>query len=155
MFIYRETHDFLDFTITIHVNTPDRSTTTLSRLLSTQRKGRADGISKYINSEDGALAQVRISFQDIMAECKSKICTATFHLVNGWYKDSTSPLLAGRNRTARRPIREKVVGKLLVKLAYLPGVDPKVCNGMANLQMIDSPANTILQYDRNILFLQA
>ncbi|KAG2172088.1 hypothetical protein INT43_001565 [Umbelopsis isabellina] len=120
-----ETHDFLDFTITIHVNTPDRNTTTLSRLLSTQRKGRTDGLSKYINSEDGALAQVRISFQDIMSECKSKICTATFHLVNGWYKDSTSPLLAGRNRTARRPIREKVVGKLLVKLAYLPGVDPK------------------------------
>jgi hypothetical protein len=118
----------LEFTITIHAKPfeSDRSTT-LSRILSTQRKSRAEGLSKYINSEDGALAQVRISFQDIMSECRSKICTATFHLVNGWYKDAGLPLISGRNRMARRPIREKVVGKLLVKLVYLPGVDPQVC----------------------------
>jgi hypothetical protein len=117
----------LDFTITIHVKQPDADrSTTLSRILSTQRKSRAEGLSKYINNEDGALAQVRISFQDIMSECQSKICTATFHLVNGWYKDAGLPLIATRNRMARRPIREKVVGKLIVKLAYLPGVDPQV-----------------------------
>ncbi|KAI9283566.1 hypothetical protein BC943DRAFT_102698 [Umbelopsis sp. AD052] len=122
-----ETHDFLDFTITIHVKHPDTDrSTTLSRILSTQRKPRAEGLSKYINNDDGALAQVRISFQDIMSECQSKICTATFHLVNGWYKDAGLPLINSRNRMARRPIREKVVGKLIVKLAYLPGVDPQV-----------------------------
>jgi hypothetical protein len=123
----RETHDFLEFTITIHVKHPDADrSNTLSRILSTQRKSRAEGLSKYINNEDGALAQVRVSFQDIMSECQSKICTATFHLVNGWYKDAGLPLITSRNRIARRPIREKVVGKLLVKLAYLPGVDPQV-----------------------------
>ncbi|KAG0181593.1 Bud site selection protein bud4 [Apophysomyces sp. BC1034] len=87
---------------------------------------RSNGITRYVSRSNGALAQARISFDDIMPQCRGKLCTASFALVNGWYRQ-TRHILGTKTKRERQLSRvpEKAVGRLTVELFHLPNVDPK------------------------------
>ncbi|KAF7728205.1 Bud site selection protein bud4 [Apophysomyces ossiformis] len=99
----------------------------LKRLITT----RSNGITRYVNRSNGALAQSRVSLDNIMDQCREKSCTASFALVNGWYRPSKHPLGAKAKREKYHDrIPEKAVGRLTVELFYLPNVDPKTDAGL-------------------------
>ncbi|CAO3600735.1 unnamed protein product [Absidia cylindrospora] len=95
--------------------------------------GRADDLSRYINRQDGALAQTRVSLSAVSYQCRTRLCTASFALVNGWYQPAKKsgarhPLLLSRaSKEKRQPmVQEKAVGKLTIELFYLPNVELKL-----------------------------
>ncbi|ORY94755.1 hypothetical protein BCR43DRAFT_332048 [Syncephalastrum racemosum] len=93
-----------EFTLTLQTA---REPNQLRRIFSTQR------LARYINRSDGALAQARVAFRDVEPRCRSRLCNASFALVNSWYR----PL---RPHLMKRNIREKAVGKITVSLFFLP-----------------------------------
>ncbi|KAI8084597.1 uncharacterized protein BX664DRAFT_337352 [Halteromyces radiatus] len=130
-----------EFTLTLHAvrpgqdMVPSSSTTTITSKRWSRRSSftsRTDDLSRYINRQDGALAQTRVSLAAVSYQCRSRLCTASFALVNSWYrpakKPNHHPLLISRSKKEKRLslVPEKAVGKITMELFYLPNADPQI-----------------------------
>lgn len=115
-----------EFTLTLQTA---REPSQLRRIFSTQR------LARYINRNDGALAQARIAFRNVEPRCRFRLCNASLALVNSWYR----PL---RPNLIKRHVREKAVGKITVSLFFLPAKatalaypsDLQGCEQIVNMQ---------------------
>ncbi|ORZ15980.1 hypothetical protein BCR42DRAFT_45821 [Absidia repens] len=110
--------------------------------------GRADDLSRYINRQDGALAQTRVSLSAVSYQCRTRLCTASFALVNGWYQPAKKsggrhPLLLSRaSKEKRQPmVQEKAVGKLTIELFYLPNVELKLSDLPVDMDSCENALN--------------
>ncbi|KAI9308319.1 hypothetical protein BJ944DRAFT_111270 [Cunninghamella echinulata] len=106
---------------------------------------RTDDLLRYINKEDGAIAQTRVSLSDIFSQCRGRLCSASFALVNGWYrpaKKSAHQLLLSKSRKEKRnSVHEKAIGKITLELFYLPNIDSKTINLPENIEGCEQALN--------------
>ncbi|KAI9314301.1 hypothetical protein BX666DRAFT_2029827 [Dichotomocladium elegans] len=87
---------------------------------------RGDSILRYVNRRDRAIAQARISMESIMPKCRGRLCTASFALVNSWYRFARSAFIPNKSRQAP----ERAVGKLTAKLLFLPQTSPSMVTSL-------------------------
>ncbi|KAI8344435.1 hypothetical protein BC941DRAFT_9990 [Chlamydoabsidia padenii] len=135
-----------EFTLTLHVIRPGEQTTT--KRWPKRSSGKHDDLTRYISQQDGALAQTRVSLKSVSYQCRTKLCTASFALVNGWYqpaKKSTShhPLFLSKAQKEKRngPVQEKAVGKITLELFYLPNADYKIPDLPADMDACENALN--------------
>ncbi|CAO3617223.1 unnamed protein product [Cunninghamella echinulata] len=111
----------------------------------TSMTSRTDDLLRYINKEDGAIAQTRVSISDIFSQCRGRLCTASFALVNGWYrpaKKSTHQLLLSKSKKEKRnSVHEKAIGKITLELFYLPNIDSKTLDLPLNIEGCEQALN--------------
>jgi hypothetical protein len=126
-----------EFTLTLHAIRPGEQTSTTAFTKRWAKRssftGKSDDLSRYISQQDGALAQTRVSLKSVSYQCRTKLCTASFALVNGWYqpaKKSAShhPLFLSKAQRGKQngPVQEKAVGKITLELFYLPNAHEQV-----------------------------
>jgi hypothetical protein len=106
----------LDFSLSLHVRADNhvKPKAPIARLLTSHKKMTPE-LSSFVNRQDGAIGSTRISFGDMIDECRSKLCSATFPCQNDWVVDLSKTI---DNTTKQTP---KVIGKLVLHLVYIPG----------------------------------
>ncbi|KAG2178532.1 hypothetical protein INT44_001685 [Umbelopsis vinacea] len=108
----------LDFSLSLHVR-PDshvKPKAPITRLLNSHKKV-APELSQFVNRQDGAIGSTRISFKDMIEECRSKLCSATFPSQNDWAIDVSRTI----DKLESTKVKPKTVGKLLLHMVYIPG----------------------------------
>jgi hypothetical protein len=108
----------LDFSLSLHVR-PDshvKPKAPIARLLNSHKKV-APELSQFVNRQDGAIGSTRISFGDMIEECRSKLCSATFPSQNDWAIDVSRTI----DKLESTKVKPKTVGKLLLHMVYIPG----------------------------------
>ncbi|ORX56980.1 hypothetical protein DM01DRAFT_198584 [Hesseltinella vesiculosa] len=140
-------HDFVlenvalsvDLTLTLHamyaedMQTPQPATSKRRpKRTSFTSRAHDDDLARYINPQDGSLAQTRFSPGAIGVECINKVCTASFVLVNGWYRPvkrpGTSMFLGKAKRDMKSLVQEKAVGKITMELFFIPQPSSKIAD---------------------------
>ncbi|CAO3590695.1 unnamed protein product [Absidia cylindrospora] len=116
-----------ELTLTLQVSQPsDTNTKRWSKRTSwTDRKSSDGDLARYIHADDRSLAQTRISLPSIAPQCQTTLCTASFALVNGWYRPAKKLASPSSRRTV---VQEKAVGKIIIELFYLPNVHSQMAN---------------------------
>jgi hypothetical protein len=108
----------LDFSLSLHVR-PDshvKPKAPITRLLNSHKKV-APELSQFVNRHDGAIGSTRISFGDMIEECRSKLCSATFPSQNDWAIDVSRTI----DKLESTKVKPKTVGKLILHMVYIPG----------------------------------
>ncbi|KAI8144848.1 hypothetical protein BJV82DRAFT_61231 [Fennellomyces sp. T-0311] len=140
-----------EFTITLVAGQPSDASTKsnqLRKLLGNRRRSRTDSILRYVNRLDGALAQTRVSLESIETQCRTKLCTASFALINGWYQYARIGGIIPMHKKDRfGVVPEKAVGKITVKLFFLPYENPEIENLPTSLNACEQALN-IQRYSR-------
>ncbi|KAG2217293.1 hypothetical protein INT45_000374 [Circinella minor] len=109
-----------EFTITLIAGQSTKSNQ-FRKLLGNRRRSRTDSILRYVNRMDGALAQTRVSLESIKEQCQSKLCKASFALINGWYQYARlGGIIPTHKKDKNGCVPEKAVGKVTVELCYIP-----------------------------------
>ena len=128
--IYSDVEPSSEFTITLVAGQPTKSNQ-FRKLLGNRRRTRTDSILRYVNRMDGALAQTRVSLESIKAQCQSKLCKASFALINGWYQYARlGGIIPTHKKDKNGCVPEKAVGKVTVEMCYIPCEASKVNNAI-------------------------
>lgn len=107
----------LDFSLSLHVRADShvKPKTPFARLLANNKKTEPE-LSNYVNRSDGSIGVTRISFGDMIDECRSKLCSATFPCQNEWFLDFTQ----SGNKVESSQANPRAIGKLVLHMVYLP-----------------------------------
>ncbi|KAG2172036.1 hypothetical protein INT43_001513 [Umbelopsis isabellina] len=107
----------LDFSLSLHVRADShvKPKTPFARLLANNKKAEPE-LSNYVNRSDGSIGVTRISFGDMIDECRSKLCSATFPCQNEWFLDFTQ----SGNKVESSQANPRAIGKLVLHMVYLP-----------------------------------
>ncbi|KAJ2955961.1 hypothetical protein NQZ79_g8121 [Umbelopsis isabellina] len=107
----------LDFSLSLHVRADShvKPKTPFARLLANNKKAGPE-LSNYVNRSDGSIGVTRISFGDMIDECRSKLCSATFPCQNEWFLDFTQ----SGNKVESSQSNPRAIGKLVLHMVYLP-----------------------------------
>ncbi|ORZ14569.1 hypothetical protein BCR42DRAFT_417205 [Absidia repens] len=137
-----------ELTLTLQANQPsDTNTRRWSKRTSwADRKPISGDLTRYIHAEDRSLAQTRISLPSIAFQCQTTLCTASFALVNGWYRPARKLTSSSSRRTV---VQEKAVGKITIELFYLPNVHPQMTNLPTNMDGCENALN-IQQFHQRV-----
>ena len=128
--IYSDVEPSSEFTITLVAGQPTKSNQ-FRKLLGNRRRTRTDSILRYVNRMDGALAQTRVSLESIKTQCQSKLCKASFALINGWYQYARlGGIIPTHKKDKNGCVPEKAVGKVTVEMCYIPCEASKVNNAI-------------------------
>lgn len=108
----------LDFSLSLHVRADShvKPKAAIARLLSSHKKMTPE-LSTFVNRQDGAIGTTRISFGDMIDECRSKLCSATFPCQNDWVVDISRAI----DKVDTSKPNPKTVGKLVLHMVYIPG----------------------------------
>ncbi|KAI9277211.1 hypothetical protein BDA99DRAFT_129356 [Phascolomyces articulosus] len=111
-----------EFTLTLVAGQPTtKSNNQFRKLLGNRRRTRTDSILRYVNRMDGAIAQTRVSLESIETQCRTKVCRASFALINGWYQYARfGGIIPTHKKDKNGNVPEKAVGKVTVELCYVP-----------------------------------
>ncbi|KAI9498307.1 hypothetical protein BDB00DRAFT_799781 [Zychaea mexicana] len=149
-------HDFYidiepssEFAITLVAGQPKAKSNQFRKLLGNRRRSRTDSILRYVNRMDGSLAQTRVSLDSIESQCRSKLCTASFALINGWYQYARLGGIIPTHKKGRLGggVPEKAVGKITVKLFFLPYDGSKIEKLPVNMYDCEQALN-VRRYSR-------
>ncbi|KAI8379792.1 uncharacterized protein BYT42DRAFT_340682 [Radiomyces spectabilis] len=116
-----------EFTLTLQISDNEKYEDARFKKIFAYRKRHHDvGIWRYANHTDGSICQSRVPIGEIVDKCILKVCNASFALVNGWYRQERTSILASRIK--KKHLRhEKAVGKISAQFFFIPHtVSPKV-----------------------------